>query len=84
MCPSKHLSHKVAPVRRSDGHVKRPRRSLALTAELTSVAAPLVRTCVVTGVDALALGPLGMGLDSDLDLLLLDDGGAAAGPPGGR
>ena len=33
------------------------------------------------GVDALLLGPLGMALALALDLLLLDDGGAVAGPP---
>jgi len=32
------------------------------------------------GVDALQLGPLGMNLALDLDLLLLD-GGAVGGPP---
>ena len=53
----------------------------ALAADLTSVAAPLVCTCAVTGVDALPLGPLGADLALDLDLLLLDDGGGAGGPP---
>jgi len=53
----------------------------ALAADLTSVAAPLVCTCVVMGADALPLGPLGTDLALDLDLLLLDDGGAVAGPP---
>ena len=54
---------------------------VALAADLTSIAAPLVCSRVVTGVDALPLGPLGTDLALDLDLLLLDDGGAVAGPP---
>ena len=52
----------------------------ALAADLTSVAAPLVCACVVVGVDALPLGPLGTDLALDLDLLLLE-GGAVEGPP---
>ena len=52
----------------------------ALAADLTTVVAPLVCTCVVVGVDALPLGPLGIDLPLNLDLLLLD-GGAVAGPP---
>jgi len=52
----------------------------ALAADLTSVAAPLVCACVVEGVGALPLGPLGTDLALALDLLLLD-GGAVEGPP---
>jgi len=53
-----------------------------LPADLTTVAAPLVCTCVVAGVDALPLGPLGtdLALALNLDLLLLD-GGAVEGLP---
>jgi len=43
----------------------------ALAADLTSVTAPSVCTCVVVGVDELPLGPLGTDLALDLDLLLL-------------
>jgi len=52
----------------------------ALAADLTSLAAPLICTCVVTGVDTLPWGPLGTELALDLDLLLLDRG-AVGGPP---
>ena len=52
----------------------------APAADLTSLAAPFVYTCVVTGVDALLLGPLGTDLALDLDLLLLDDERATGGP----
>ena len=51
----------------------------ALAADLTSVAVPLVSTCVVAGVDALPLGQLREDLTLDLNLLL--DGGAVEGPP---
>ena len=51
----------------------------ALTADLMSVAAPLVYTRAVAGVDALPSGPSCMDLALDLDLLLLDRG-AVAGP----
>ena len=39
----------------------------ALAADLTSVAVPLVCTCVVAGVDVLPLGPLGIALALALD-----------------
>jgi len=55
----------------------------ALAADLTTIAAPSVCICVVAGVDALALGPLGMALALDLDSLLLD-GGAVANAPAGN
>ena len=47
----------------------------ALAAGLTSVAAPLVCAWVVAIADTLSLGLLG------IDLSLLGDGGAVAGPP---
>ena len=47
--------------------------------DLTTIAAPLVCTGTVAGVDALPLGPLGMALAFDLDWFLLD-GGVVAGP----
>ena len=53
----------------------------ALAADLTSAAAPLVRTCVVAGDDALLLGPLGINLALTLGLLLLNDEGVPTGPP---
>jgi len=52
----------------------------ALAADLTSVAAPSVCTCVVASVDALPLGPLGTGVALNL-YLLLPDGGVVDGPP---
>ena len=55
-----------------------PSTFAALAADLTTVAAPLVYTCVVAGVDALPLGPFGNGLGHKLDLLL-PDGGAVEG-----
>ena len=53
----------------------------ALVEDLTSVAAPLICTCAMTGVGTLPWGPLRTDLALDLDLLLLDDGGAVADPP---
>jgi hypothetical protein len=52
----------------------------APVADLTTVAALSVCTCVVAGVGALPLGTLGITLTFDLDLLLLD-GVAVAGLP---
>lgn len=47
---------------------------------MMTIAAPLVCTCVVSGVDTLPLALLRIDLPLDFDLLL-PDGGAVAGPP---
>jgi len=53
----------------------------ALAADLTSVTAPLFRTCVVADFVALPSGPLGIDLVLDLDLFFAGDVGAGTGPP---
>jgi len=80
-----HLSRKLVPV---------PRRQRAVTVRrgmcglddrsarrrLDKRPRTITVVCVVTGVEALPLGPLGMDMASNLDLLLLYDGGAVGGP----
>jgi len=63
------------------GYARTASTMAALAADLTNVAAPLVCTCVVMGVDASQFGPLRRDLALNLRLLLLDDEGAIAGPP---
>jgi hypothetical protein len=85
-----HLSHKFVTVRYRviakeplpSGHAWLTASMIAsLAAELTSVARPLVRPCVVPGGGALPLVQLGVDLALNLYLLLLEHGGAVAGPP---
>jgi len=77
-------SHKFDPVRQHQQAVtvRMGTSTIAvLAADPTSVAVPLVCTCVVMGVVTLPLGPLGIDPVLDLDLLLLGDAGAGTGPP---
>ena len=79
-------SHKFDPVRQHQQAVtvRMGTSTIAvLAADPTSVAVPLVCTCVVMGVVTLPLGPLGIDSVLDLDSLLLGDAGAGAGAGAG-
>jgi hypothetical protein len=83
---SEYLPHKFVAVRHRQRAVTVRMRMLyylndrSARRRLTAAAPPLLCTCVVAGVNAWALGPLGMDSALALDLSFLD-GGVVAGPP---